>query len=596
MTKKKLLIPIILMILMLSVVTVGHAQGPAPLTAQVDRTELSTDEMLTLTVSLNAAVLSAPRPSLPSLEGFQVVGSSSSSQISMVNGNVSSQILYLYRLQPYQTGNLVIEPIQVTLNGQTFSTEPISVHVTQGTGTLRSAPAAPAVPTVPAAPQAAAPPSGQQAPLGLSGQDLFVEAVVDNPTPYVGEQVVYTFRFYQAVNLWDQPQYEAPSFQGFWNEHQSDRQEYRVQVSNRIYQVTEMRDVLFPSVVGPVTIDTARLLIPGGLLRSGKTLQTRPVALDVLPLPPNAPEGFSGAVGQYTLDASVDAQPGAVNEPLTWRVTLTGWGNITAAPDPDWPEMPGWRGFESEATVHTEIQQGQAAGSRVYERLLVPSAGGEFTIPALTYVYFDPSAGTYQTLSTEPVPVSITGDAGSAATTIPVANAGAPVEQVSTDIRHLKPVPSELVPTEQPMTKSGLYWAAWVFPLLGAAGYFAWQRRQRYWEKNLGLARSSNAQKKARKALAQARRQKENDTSTAGQILTTYLADKLGQPVAGLTHQSLAELLNQRAITPDLIERVEVCLVSSELGRFAPGADSPDHAKSLLKEVDILIAALEKAL
>jgi hypothetical protein len=32
------------------------------------------------------------------------------------------------------------------------------------------------------------------------------------------------------------------------------------------------------------------------------------------------------------------------------------------------------------------------------------------------------------------------------------------------------------------------------------------------------------------------------------------------------------------------------------LGRFAPGADNPDHAKSLLREVDLLIDALEKAL
>ena len=164
------------------------------------------------------------------------------------------------------------------------------------------------------------------------------------------------------------------------------------------------------------------------------------------------------------------------------------------------------------------------------------------------------------------------------------------------DIRHLKPVPAEFSPEEQPLTRSGLYWAAWVFPLMGAVGYFSWQRRQRYWEKNLGLARSSKAQKKARKTLAQARKKKTNHASAAGQILTAYLADKLDQPVAGLTHQSLAEVLSREAVGPDLIERVEVCLASSELGRFAPGADHPGHAKRLLKEVDVLIAALEKAL
>jgi hypothetical protein len=84
--------------------------------------------------------------------------------------------------------------------------------------------------------------------------------------------------------------------------------------------------------------------------------------------------------------------------------------------------------------------------------------------------------------------------------------------------------------------------------------------------------------------------------SAAGLILTTYLADKLNQPVAGLTHQALADLLTEKGVKPDLVERVEACLVSSELGRFAPGADNPGHAKNLLQETDRLISNLEKVL
>jgi len=70
----------------------------------------------------------------------------------------------------------------------------------------------------------------------------------------------------------------------------------------------------------------------------------------------------------------------------------------------------------------------------------------------------------------------------------------------------------------------------------------------------------------------------------------------LDRPVAGLTHQALADLLAGHGVKPDLVERVEVILVTGELGRFAPGADDPDHARSLLQEVDILIAVLEKEL
>jgi hypothetical protein len=569
----------------------AQAQGPGPIHAEVDRTSLSTGETLMLTVTVNnSTALTAPRPGVPALQGFNIVSTSSSTQISILNGDMSSQEVYRYVLQPYEAGDLVIEPISLSLGGQTYSTQPIAIQVSQGTGVPAPAPA----------------PSNNQpvaSAAELTGQDLYVEAVVDNPTPYVGQQVDYVFRFYQAVNLWDQPNYQAPTFTGFWSESNSTEQQYQAQAADRIYRVTEIRTILFPSVVGPVTIEPASLTIPGSLFRSGRTLQTRPVEMDVRPLPAGAPAGFNGAVGQFALSATVDTNQTRVNEPLTWQVTLNGRGNLNAAPDPVWPEIDGWRSFESQATVNTEVREGQAIGSRVYERLLVPSAEGQFTIPSLEYAYFDPDAGQYQVLRTEPIPVSIApGDPSAATVYQPAAGDLADaadkesVEQLADDIRHLKPVPDSLTSAGSPITSSGLYWSAWIFPIVGALGYFFWQRRQRYWESNLGLARSSQARKKARKALAQARRQTESAYSTAGQILTAYLADKLDRPVAGLTHQALSELLVGYGFTADLIERVQVILVSAELGRFAPGADDPDHAHSLLQEVDVLIAALEKEL
>lgn len=592
MQKFRWLGPIILAVLVLPLVGTGAVQAQSPIYVEVDRTTLSTDETLLLMVTLNSAsILNAPRPALPPLQGLSIVGSSSSSQISIVNSDITSLVVYRYQLQPYEIGDLVIDSISVNIDGRTYSTDPIAIHVTQGSGVPSSTPPnrqpgrQPAITTT-----------------ELAGQDLFAEAEVDNPTPYVGQQVVYTFRFYQAVNLWDQPQYEGPTFTGFWSEHQSDQEEYQAQAAGRIYRVTEIRTILFPSVVGPATIEPARLTIPGGFFSKGKTLQTKPVELNVQPLPADAPAGFGGAVGQFTLAATVDVPQGKVNEPLTWKVTLSGRGNVSTAPDPVWPEMDGWRSFESQATINTEVREGQVVGSRVYERLLVPGAEGAFTIPPVEYVYFDPDTGQYQTIRTESRPVSIAAGAPGTPTYQPATDDLATedqkeaVEQLASDVRHLKPVPSRLAGGSQPMTRSALYWAAWAFPVLGAVGYFVWQRRQRYWENNLGLARRSQARKQARKALTQARKQNQDAYDAAGQILRVYLADKLDRPVAGLTHQALAELLAGQGVETGLIEQVEVILVSSELGRFAPGADDPGHAESLLQKVDALIGTLERVL
>jgi len=170
------------------------------------------------------------------------------------------------------------------------------------------------------------------------------------------------------------------------------------------------------------------------------------------------------------------------------------------------------------------------------------------------------------------------------------------VEQVATDIRHLKPVPSALSSGDRPVTESPLYWLAWSIPLLGIVGNFAWQRRQRYWQNNASLARSSQARKKAKQALARVEKQKGDTYTAAGQVLTAYLADKLDQPVAGLTHQALAALLGEKGLPPELIERVNACLTDAELGRFAPEANDPAHAANLLREVDVLIGDLERGL
>jgi hypothetical protein len=582
---KHLLIPVTVIILLLLSVTPGYAQGNGVISASVDRTSLSTDETLTLAVTINADVSNPPSPSLPSLEGFTIVGSGSSSQISIVNGTVSTQLIYSYRLQPYAPGDLVIDPIGVTLNGQTFTTEPITVQVTQGTGTPPSAP--PSNATAPTSPE-------------FRGQRYFVEAEVDNPTPFIGEQVNYIFRFYEAFDAFGQPQYEAPTFTGFWTENQTDQSQYQVQAGGQFYNVTELRTVLFPSLMGPVTIEPARLIIPGGFFSSGAELQTQPVSVDVKPLPAGAPASFNGAVGQFTLSGMFDTTQTRVNEPITWRVTLTGRGNFSALPDPVWPEMPEWRSFESQATTNTGFQNGQVVGERVYERLLVPQTEGEYTIPVLEYTYFDPAAGGYQTMTTGAVSVSIApGDpaAAEAQNYAPVPGGHKEnVEQLATDIRHVKPVPTKLSLGDRSVTESPLYWLAWSVPLLGIVGNFVWQRRQRFWQNNAGVARSSQARKKAKKALARVRSEKGDVYSAAGQVLTDYLADKLDQPVAGLTRQALATLLGENGLRPGLIERVNVCLTDAELGRFSPESNDPAHAANLLKEIDILIGDLEKEL
>lgn len=588
--------------------------------AEVDRSRLTTDETLLLTVAVDMAAGDPAAPALPTLDGFELLGSVQGTQISIVNGDMSRQTVFQYRLRPTQTGTLTIPPISVSVNGQTYATEAIAVEVTQGTGrpapanpgfpnfsmpgmpnlpNLPNLPSMPNFPSLPTQPGNPSQPSQTldpaQVPPALNGQDFFATAAVDKTMPYQGEQVVYTFRFYQAVELFEQPDYQPPSFTGLWSEQVADQIVYEGEVNGRNYRMTEVKTVLFPTVVGEITIDPAKLVIPGGFFNAGQTLSTEPIALTVRPLPAGAPADFQGAVGQFDVTAAVDTAAAQVGETVTLHVTISGQGNLETLADPAWQPGPQWRAFDSQATVETDFIDGKLQGTRTYEQVLVPTAAGELTLPAIRFSYFNPETGAYETAQTQPTTVQVAGDAGgddsSNAQVAPVGGAGESAAPANLALRPNKAAPGG---GSGPLTGSPIYWLLWLAPLLVLAGHFGWQRVRASRRENADVRRSQRAADVAQRALKQAERQPESATA-AGDILVDYLSARLGRPVAGLSHTRLDGLLREQGVDAALSERVQACLARSEMARYAP-AETPLHGEALPAETAAVIDALEAAL
>ena len=568
----------------LMVAVVSPAMAQSPVTAEVDRNRLSTSETLTLSIAISGG--NAGSPQMPMLDGFQVVGNSKSTQISIINGKMSTQAVYYYVLQPTQSGTLTIPGIPVTIDQQTYITQPISVEVTQATAPTAPQQNAPVNPTEPTSEE-------------FSGQDVYVEAEVDNPAPYVGEQITHTFRFYRAINLYGQPSYEGPSFNGFWNENETQQVDYDISIGNRLYRVVELTTVLFPTSAGEHTIDTAALTIPGSLFTQGTRLATEPITVNVLPLPVPAPDGFHGAVGQFSIATSLDADQVKVNEPVTLKVEVSGRGNLSTLPDPEMPVLNNWRAYESTSTVNSQLNDGRVQGSRITEQLMVPGNAGEFTIPSISYTYFDPEQGDYQTVNSEAMIVHVS--EGAATGLAPGLGAdpsvvSQPVETQSDDIRHIKAIPETLGLAKKPLIASWAYWSLWLLPIGAVVVDFAWQRRKRFQAENPDLVRSSRAQKKAFGVLSQTRKEKSDPYTAIGVALTGYLSDRFNQSVTGLTHTDLGVLLTEKGVPPSLIKQLKEALTFSEMGRYAPSAVENVTADQMISGTRRLIARLEKVL
>ena len=550
---------------------IGLAQE-SPITAEVDRKEVAVGEVFTLTVILRGTPV-VPTPGLPRLEGVDVnvLSQSTASQLSIFSGQTSVLAVSHYRLEALSPGTLTIGSVAITVAGVVHETAPITVVVHAGAFT----------------PQ----PDPQTSRDSLSvAETLFVDAEVDNPNPYIGEQIDYIFRFRSALGFVSPPRHESPPFIGFWHQAETGSRRYEVFLDERRYSVIELSTALFPTVTGTLEIEPTLYGFPGSRFRSRPQLETNSVRVDVRPLPAGAPAGFDGAVGQLNISASVDVASAAVNDPVTLTVIVSGAGNIETLPDPRLPDVAGWRAFAGPPAVDTQTVDGTIMGSRSLERIFVPTAEGEFVIPAISYSYFDPETELYQTISTDPITVSVA--PGRIAEPPPRQTARDQVERVGTDIRHIMPAPASLELPKGPVVERPLYWAAWALPLLAVLAAGGW--------KVLGNARRRRAaggvaaHTQAMMSLDIARQQEGDPHDAAVAVLTSYLAEMLGQPVSGLTHQALAQLLAGRGVDRDMVERVETHIAASERVRFAPGSADEGSGEGVLDETAGLVADLDR--
>ncbi|MBI9045886.1 MAG: protein BatD [Anaerolineaceae bacterium] len=563
------------------------AQDEINFTAQVDRQTVYLGERITLTLILIGTSKSINSPDIRTIEGFSVTSSGRSSQLSFVNGKKSSQVIFTYILQPTHSGTITIPPISIRVDGNWLETQALEIEV---------------LPAV-EADESAAP---SDIPSELNEKGLFVEAELSNPSPYLGEQTNYIFRLYQAVQLNGRPELIMPDFVGFLAYDLSPNKQYNLELGNVTYLVTEVRKALFPTQTGNHEIQPSSLIIPGDFFSSGIELQTESVSMDVQPLPGDAPAAFTGAVGQFELQSELSPLDINTGEPLTYKLTINGTGNLDTVPDATETlaeNLSDWRIYDS--SIDSQIQQSgeQISGKKIIERLLVPQKEGTFEIPPVELVFFNPQSELYQTVKTKAhqvnvLPASENTGAGSLLE-------GNKVIRLDSDIRHIKPAPSVLHQNKKAIWQMPAYWIAWLIPALLLAAAIVLRNRRLHLSNNLAQMRSLQARKKAFEGIKKARRlSKKSEQKTASQdeiyniaaqTLHQYLADKLDLHAASLTMLLVRSILEDNSANPDAIERTLNALQWADMGRFAPIA-SGRNAEELLDDIQNIINDLEEEL
>ncbi len=578
------------------------AQGLAQtVRAYLSQTEVLLNRQFVLNVEISGTQqLDEDPPVLPDLSAFAVyLGSGTSTSMQIVNGRTSLSLTFQHRFQATAEGTFEIGPVTVRAGGRDLRTEPLTIRITDGPApTSRSG--------LPGADGTVAP------------EDLFITATASKPRVYVNEPVIVEYRIFTRVDVDGYNITQQPGTTGFWVEELEDPQARVEQVVRDGLQYTSAvvrRVALFPTGAGtktlaPLTLETqvrvqrrSRSLFGdpfGGLFgsRVSVVVGSNPVEIEVLPLPEEGrPDAFTGLVGRLEVSASIDRIDAETNDALTYRLEVSGTGNIRTLPEPE-------LGFPSDVEVYppdvserVDPTEDGVRGSKIFEYVIVPRAPGQVTIPAVKLAYFDVDAGTYAAAASDPITLTVAGDPVAG----PAGRFRTGVDLQRQDIRFIRIAIPGFRPVGGSLVRSAGFWAIVLVPMCAVAGAVAARRHQDRLTGDVAYARRRRAARLAKQRLARAESLRSPDRHRAfhaevGRALQGFLGDKLNLAEAGLIRDEIRARLTSRGVAPGVIDAYLGCLEDCDRQRFAPTEPDTLAMQDMLTRAARAMTDLDQAL
>lgn len=557
----------------------------------------------------------------PDLENFEVVGgpfSSFSSSTQWVNGKMTTRnnVSFTYILRCNQPGTYVIPPATISVKRDSYETNPVEISVGDQGQTTSTA-------------------SQSQTRTAAEGTDepeaeksdvpVFLRIIPSRKEVYVGEQLVSALKIYTKVNTRPAAGVKEIPYEGFYKHTlEGDENASRETIDGQRYltQVLQ-RHVLIPQKSGKIVIEPfeSEWMIqkrvqrkrPGSALDEffddpffndpffdsyqnvPVTLNTKPVTIQVNPLPGNPPDGYTGAVGDFNMTATLSANKVDLNDALNLKITITGTGNLSlmGAPSVDLP--PEHDVYETNRTSNIQTTGNRISGSVVFEYPIVARAAGKFRIAPVRFSWFDPASETYKTGSSDEFFFEVEkGDeaVGQGPVVVP-GNRGERVENIGTDILDIARTPGKLTASSSSMLSSPWYWAAYGMMLLVFLAIVLLLKRHLQRRADSKLDKNRKANRIARKRLRnadRARKQQAPDRffEETEKAIWGYLADKLGLDHALLSREYIDEILDSRQVEDSLRKELLETMNECEFSRYAPSTEKSNMNQTYERAVKLI--------
>jgi hypothetical protein len=535
----------------------------------------------------------------PSFEGFyKLMGpqTSYSSNTQITNGKMvrETSYTYVYYLQAVKEGKFVIPPAKFTLKGKTYSSDSMRIEViASGQPTQNNASSASGAKT-----------DATEQAVNSSGGDIFINLALSRKEVFLGEHIVATVKIFTRVNLSGINEIKFPSFDKFLKTDlvtpplTSLQQE---NVNGTIYGSGVVQQfLLYPQETGEISIDPVQITVLiqqksgqsdpffGDFFTSYQTIPkavaSQTLKVKVKPLPGTQPYDYSGVVGNLNMKATLSKDTVNVNDAVTYRITISGTGNLKVASVPQLKLSPDIEVYDPKVSDDIKNGTNGTSGQKTFEYLLIPRHNGDYSIPSVSYSYFNTSKGRYETLTTGEFHFNARkGTETNSGITVYGGVTKEDVKYLGKDIRYIKAKPGKLTKTADFIIGSKSFYSAYIFSLLAFFVILFIRREQIKRNSDMSLVRNRKAGKVAVKRLHNASVCLKNEQidkfyEEILKALWGYMSDKLNIPVSDLTRNNAVAALTERGIDEERLKSLNEILDACEFARFAPSASGTEAA------------------
>lgn len=422
-----------LLVAIISMVVLSSGLGmAAEVEAQLDRESVEVGNGALLTLRIEGG--KATRPNLPEIPDFIIQPRGQSQQVQMANGRTTVSLVYSYAVGSTKAGDYEIPGIEVTVDGESFTTEPLKLKVLAGSA---SQPPSGLNQNQPNAP-------GQEA---TQGEDQFgfltvTPAAKDRKHVYVGEIAPVRIQAWIPADARAQLRSGIqPEAQAFTLHNVSEQPQQAEQIKDgkryivltwfggisatkagtypaslSVKAVVAVRDESAPAPRrqrgGPFDdpfFDSVFDQMNARYIEKDVTLTSRDQDIEVRALPlEGRPDGFTGAVGKFRFDGEKFPAEWKTGEPQQLSVKISGEGNFALMNAPDLTPQELWKTYPGKDDF-TPGDMTSFSGSKVFQFSAVPKKGGSHQA-GLTLSYFEPDAGVYKTIETQPKTLQVVGN------------------------------------------------------------------------------------------------------------------------------------------------------------------------------------------